>query len=49
MKVKLCRTCISYNPDEETPGCGECSVSGCTVNEYDHACIDWRYYKIWRP
>ncbi len=49
MKVKVCRTCIAYDPDDETPGDGTCSVSGCTVCEYGPACIDWRYYKYWRP
>ena len=49
MKVKLCRTCISYNPDDETPGFGTCGLSDCQVCEYAQGCIDWRYHKIWRP
>ena len=29
MKVKLCRTCISYDPDDETPGYGTCGITDC--------------------
>ena len=41
--------CISYNPDDETPGFGTCGLSDCQVCEYAQGCIDWRYHKIWRP
>ena len=49
MKVALCRTCIAYTADGEMPGYGTCAVSGCLVCECAQGCIDWRYYKIWRP
>lgn len=28
MKVALCRTCIAYTANDETPGYGTCTVSG---------------------
>lgn len=49
MKVALCRTCIAYQADHENPGFGVCAVSGCSVSECGEGCLDWRYYKIWRP
>lgn len=51
MKVALCRTCLAYQAggDESRPGCGTCNISENEVNESDPACIDYRYYKYWRP
>lgn len=49
MKAKLCRTCISYNPDDETPGFGTCGLSDCQVCEYAQGCIDWRNHNIGGP
>ena len=42
MDNELCGTCLSYDPDKETQGFGECIVSGCQVSEGQQSCIDWR-------
>ena len=41
MENKLCGICLSYNPDNDSPGCGECVISGCQVSECQQGCIDW--------
>lgn len=42
MDNELCGTCLSYDPDKETQGFGECVVSDCQVSECQQSCIDWR-------
>lgn len=49
MKVALCHTCIAYQADDETPGYGICTLSGCQVCECCQGCIDYRYYRFWKP
>lgn len=42
MNDELCGTCLSYSPDNETPGFGECAITDCQVCECQQGCIDWR-------
>ena len=42
MDNELCGTCLSYDPDKETQGFGECEITDCQVDECQQGCIDWR-------
>ena len=39
---RLCGTCLSYYPEDERPGFGECEITDCLVSECQQSCIDWR-------
>ncbi len=46
MKEMYCKTCMSFEPDDDNPGYGVCGLSDCEVCGQCQGCMDWRYYKI---